>query len=161
MSKLFCPRATGRSAPHQSFTRSYSIWRPGSKRPCRAAPRACWLEDQSPRQPASLFNYLVSAGEQRRRHLNAERLRSRCCRGARTARADIFRPSTGAARCRATPTMARRSESPALKRATIIGRAPARCTRVVHHRNGRTNPNSTSSSSPYVFLASRAGSEIP
>jgi len=27
---LFCPRATGRSAPHQSFTRSYSIWRPGS-----------------------------------------------------------------------------------------------------------------------------------
>jgi putative ABC transport system substrate-binding protein len=32
--------------------------------------------------------------------------------------------------------------------------------RVVHHRNGRTNPNSTSSSYPYVFLASRA-SEIP
>jgi hypothetical protein len=27
--------------------------------------------------------------------------------------------------------------------------------RVVHHRNGRTNPNSTSSSAPYVFLASR------
>jgi hypothetical protein len=33
--------------------------------------------------------------------------------------------------------------------------------RLVHHRNGRTNPNSTSSSSPYVFLASRAASEIP
>jgi hypothetical protein len=32
--------------------------------------------------------------------------------------------------------------------------------RVVHHRNGRTNPNSTSSSYPYVFLANRA-SEIP
>ncbi|MGA7454129.1 MAG: hypothetical protein WBW73_23645, partial [Rhodoplanes sp.] len=27
--------------------------------------------------------------------------------------------------------------------------------------NGRTNPNSTSSSHTYVFLASRAGSEIP
>jgi hypothetical protein len=27
--------------------------------------------------------------------------------------------------------------------------------------NGRTNPNSTSSSDTYVFLASRAGSEIP
>jgi hypothetical protein len=27
---------------------------------------------------------------------------------------------------------------------------------VVHHQNGRTNPNSTSSSHTYVFLASRA-----
>src|SRR5262249_3718567 len=44
-----------------------------------------------------------------------------------TARADASPPNTSAARCRATPTVASRSESPAVRRATTTGRGRAGC----------------------------------
>jgi beta-lactamase class C len=53
---------------------------------------------------------------------------SRHCRGAITVRADTSPPRRSALRCRAMPTTGSRSDSPAAKKATTIGRVRVRCT---------------------------------